>query len=173
MSNAKLDLYAKTEPCTNRQHGKAPDHVRDNCRYWHDQEEDRWLVVNGRRMRWSMALQNQLARDEEAQRAAEAATSRATWIAHIKQRPNYKTAECHDPNRENPELHDHETCAFSHGYDFNAEGAALLAASRPPPRARQPAADRHAHASERRQAQAFNATRAENVEYDAAFPNLN
>ena len=158
-----------------------PVKVRKNCPRWHDEDLDRFVVVNGKRLRWSPAAQNQLARQQEAIDAARAAKELARqqeWferrqqrIADLKLRPNYKTAPCQNPNKDDPEMHDRELCAFSHGDDYNAEGARLLALNRKQAAAAAPKEDRHVHASERRRP--FDVTReSKDVEYDSAFPSL-
>lgn len=165
-------LMRKVHECTNLRHQKARRDVLDKCNFWHDEEERR-ILLNGKNLAWTPARQAELRKllDQQfqEQRKAHGEAQRQAWIAKLKERPNYKTKECRNPDRDNEELHDHETCAFHHGYDFNEEAAAKLAEAA---RERYPAPStaRDFHRSDRRMA-SFGASRFEN-NYDSAFPAL-
>lgn len=106
--------FAKVQECKNARHytGKVSAQELERCNFWHDKDIDRWVVVGDRRIRWTPAWETEIR-----------TRRRDARIAELKARPNYKTTACQHPDREDRSLHDHETCAFHHGYDFHQENA--------------------------------------------------
>jgi len=169
----QLKLMRKVTECTNRYHRSPGVHqdVLNKCNFWHDEEERR-ILINGKNLPWTPARQAELRTriedNNQEQRKVYSEAQRAAWIAKLKERPNYKTKECRNPDRDDPNLHDHETCAFHHGYDFNVEAADRLAEEA---RVHTPASlptARGFHRSERRMA---SQSRFE-IDYESAFPAL-
>ncbi len=179
-NNIDWALFVKTEPCRRRDHMRSNDaKALERCNYWHT-EDDRFVLVDGKRMAWTPAIQSRLAEQHALQAQAYAAKQaeyqarkREEYIARLKTRPNYKTAPC-----QLEEEHDIETCAFHHGdVDFNkeafdriqAERAALRSETRPNYRSR----SEHDSARRQRGPAVFDSRVFETVErYDTAFPPL-
>jgi hypothetical protein len=163
------NLYFKTRECRNRQHLNCTDaRILERCGYYHS-EEDRFVFMNNKRLRWTPRLESQLIAQQNAAIAERDAywasvreQKRQTWIAELKKRPNYKTSPC---RLEEP--HDEEACAFSHGYDYNEQGAIQLGYDKV--RNQRPSHNRRGQQSDPKRD--YNAT-ANNDAYEAAFPSL-
>lgn len=107
--------FSKVQECKNARHyaGKVSTEELERCGFWHDKDVDRWVVTPaGKRQRWTPGWE-----------AETQAKRRHAWILELRSRPNYKTKACEHPDKEDPSLHDHETCGFHHGYDFNQANA--------------------------------------------------
>lgn len=166
MEEPNLRLNFKTQECRNRQHLNCNNaRILQRCGYYHS-EEDRWVVLNERRQRWTPRLESEFLKQQEAiaqQRQAERdtyhAARRAAWIEQIKAHPRYKTSPCRLETE-----HDPETCSFSHGFDYNVEGAKALGLGKEAnatPRNPRPPRQRN-----------YDATQTDLESYNNAFPTL-